>query len=81
MISDKRLNEAISRHEEMLVRYLESEPEGSLNPTTLNIANIMAAIGMYRSSKRLECLSLVLIALTVVLAVLTATLVWRTFVK
>jgi hypothetical protein len=38
----------------------------------------LAAVGMYRSSRQLERLTMVLVALTAVLTVLTAVLLWRT---
>jgi hypothetical protein len=62
---------------------------GSLDPNGVSIqqgynapdlVQVVATVSLYRSSKRLEKLTKTLIILTVLLAVLTAILMWRTFV-
>ena len=62
---------------------------GSLDPDGVSIqqgynapdlVQVVATVSLYQSSKRLEKLTKTLIILTVLLALLTAFLIWRTFV-
>ncbi len=45
-----------------------------------SIANALAAMALYYSSKKVETYSRILAVLTVILIMLTAALIWQTFV-
>ncbi len=82
---DKKIDEIVVKFIPFMVDYystLDMSPEslraqGFLYHQTA--LGIMQGIGLYRSSKRLEALSRVLIFLTGALVLLTAVLILRTF--
>jgi len=82
----KKLHEIIAPYEQELLTLLETSlPARTVFELVLSneritaVANLLTGIEMYRSTKRLERLTLALVCLTIVLAMLTAVLVWRTF--
>jgi hypothetical protein len=63
----------------ILKQYLDSPGLQKIAPPPAGIAEAITVIGMYESSKKIECYSQWLAGLTVILIVLTVTLIWRTF--
>ncbi len=80
MVTTKELNEAVEKHLDMFVKALKNihHPEENIG-VVAQVADVTTAVALYRSSKNLERLSFALIGLTAVLALLTAVLVWRTW--
>jgi hypothetical protein len=89
MVDEKKLNDIIGIYAEellpLLTKSLRNRREfiDQLSPDgTIAVSNCLAAIGMYRSTKRLKKLTKVLVGLTVVLALLTvALLLWSALQK
>lgn len=85
-LNEKKLDEVISGYAAELVPLLETSLSKRKEWTTqlsgdglIFVSNCLAAIGMYRSTKRLERLTIAVAIFTVVLMVFTIVLVWRTF--
>ena len=82
MNNRERLDKVLDKHLNSLIGWLEfvnaADPMRSPIHEFAPIIEAVAAVGMYRSSRQLERLTQVLVVLTIVLAFLTAVLLWRT---
>ncbi len=81
MVNRKRIEKALEKHAEPFLAFLESVqvPDFRTQPIQAYapFAEALTALALYKSSKRLEQLSLALVILTVILAFLTIELLLK----
>jgi cytochrome b subunit of formate dehydrogenase len=84
MVDWKELDKTIERHANEFQRLLEDALDdrkvfvtGLSFDGVVSVSNAVAAIALYRSTKRVEKLTYVLVGLTTVLAILTGVTLWR----
>jgi radical SAM superfamily enzyme with C-terminal helix-hairpin-helix motif len=76
---DKLHKKVFEKFVPIIEQYLDQPGLQRVAPPPAGLAEAVTVIGMYESSKRIECYSKWLAGLTLVLIVLTAILTWRTF--